>query len=162
MWLCGWSESPIGLNSLVDPSGARNLLKISGMYIFPMLQLRAGLLILIWMPSLASLSTYLLSWLRHSCDWNEKHLLVIKAYLMERNYTLVIHNTLCLTWTSSISYSLPALHPELKVWFMYVLEDQCLAISTSGTYAIIPTSHKIHICCSIHGHLCVLDATLYQ
>ena len=40
-------------------SAARRWLKISGMYIFPVLQLKAGLLILI---SKASLATCLLSW----------------------------------------------------------------------------------------------------
>ena len=51
LWLCGWSDSPSSLDPLVDLSAPRRLLKISGMYIFPMLQLQAGLLILIWMAS---------------------------------------------------------------------------------------------------------------
>ena len=40
-------------------SAPRRWLKISGMYIFPVLQLKVGLLILIWM---ASLATCYLSW----------------------------------------------------------------------------------------------------
>ena len=43
-------------------------------------------------------------------------------------------------------YNLPVLHPELKVQFSYILEGEYLAISTSHTYAAIPTSHKICIC----------------
>ena len=43
-------------------------------------------------------------------------------------------------------YNLPALHPELKVQFSYVLEGEYLAISMSHTYAAIPMSHENHIC----------------
>ena len=58
----GSLESPIGLDSLVDPLAPRCLLKISRIYNLSVLQLRAGLLILIWMASLSSLVTCLLSW----------------------------------------------------------------------------------------------------
>ena len=50
------------LDSLEYLSAPRSWLKISGMYIFPVLWLRAGLLILMWMASPASLATCLLSW----------------------------------------------------------------------------------------------------
>ena len=49
--------STILSDSLEDLSVQRMWLKISGMYIFPVLQLRAGLLSLIWMASLDSLAT---------------------------------------------------------------------------------------------------------
>ena len=41
---------------------------------------------------------------------------------------------------------LPALHPELKVQFSYVLEGEYLAISMSCTYTAMPTSHEVCIC----------------
>ena len=47
MRLSGQSESPIGLDSLVHPSVPIRFLKISGICIFPVLQLREGLLIVI-------------------------------------------------------------------------------------------------------------------
>ena len=37
---CGWTESSIWLGPLLGPSAPRRLLKIYGIYIFPMLQLR--------------------------------------------------------------------------------------------------------------------------
>ena len=58
-------------------------------------------------------------------------------------------------------YNLPALHPELKVQFSYVLEGEYLAISISCTYAAMPTSHEIHICLASQGHLCVPNTALY-
>ena len=58
-------------------------------------------------------------------------------------------------------YNLPALHPELKVQFPYVLEGEYLAISTSYTYAAIPMSHEIFICLASQEHLCVLNTALY-
>ena len=36
-------------------------------------------------------------------------------------------------------YNLPTLHHDLKVQFSYVLEGEYLAISTSHTYASMPT-----------------------
>ena len=63
VWPCGQSESArwtdLALQGLSAPT---RLLKISGMYIFPVLQLSVGLLILMWMASLASLATCLLTW----------------------------------------------------------------------------------------------------
>ena len=58
-------------------------------------------------------------------------------------------------------YNLPVLHPELKVQFSYILEGEYLAISTSHTYAAIPTSYEICICLETKGHLCVLNTALY-
>ena len=57
--------------------------------------------------------------------------------------------------------NLPALHADLKVQFSYVLEGECLVISTSGMYAALPTSHEICICLASWGHLCVLNTVLY-
>ena len=42
-------------------------------------------------------------------------------------------------------YNLPPLHPDPKVLFTCVLEGEYLAISTSHTYAAMPTSHEIGI-----------------
>ena len=61
VWPCWKSESTSWSDSLKDLSLPRRWLKISGMYIFQVLQLRAGLLILIWMACLASLAPCLLS-----------------------------------------------------------------------------------------------------
>ena len=62
MWLCGWSESPSWLDSLSRSICSKKVVKMSGMYSFPMLWLKAILLIVIWMASLASHTTCLLSW----------------------------------------------------------------------------------------------------
>ena len=56
---------------------------------------------------------------------------------------------------------LPALHPELKVQFTYILEGEYLAISTSGSYAAIATSHEINIFLVTQGHFCFLNSPLY-
>ena len=40
-------------------------------------------------------------------------------------------------------YNLPALHPELKIQFTYILEGHYMAISVSGTYSAIPTVCEI-------------------
>ena len=52
-------------------------------------------------PFESSLST-VKSW-RNSCVIDEKHLLIKEMYLMQRNYTLDIHNASCQRWTSSIT-----------------------------------------------------------
>ena len=59
-------------------------------------------------------------------------------------------------------YSLPLFHTELKVKFIYLLEGKYHAMSTSGMYAAIPTSHEINICHATQVHLCVLSTALYQ
>ena len=61
VWPFGRSTSMSLLESFENLSAPRRWLKISGVYIFPVLWLRAWLLILIWMASLASLTTCLLS-----------------------------------------------------------------------------------------------------
>ena len=58
-------------------------------------------------------------------------------------------------------YNLPALYPDLKAQFSYVVEGDYLAISMSCMYATMPTSHKFHICLASQGHLCVLNTALY-
>ena len=58
-------------------------------------------------------------------------------------------------------YNLPALHPDLKAQFSYVLEGEYLAILTSHTYAAMPTPHESCICLASQGHLCVLNTSLY-
>ena len=42
-------------------------------------------------------------------------------------------------------YSLPALHPKLKIIFTYQLEGEYLAISKNRLYAAIPTAREIRI-----------------
>ena len=58
-------------------------------------------------------------------------------------------------------YNLPALHPDLKVQFSFVLKGEYLAISISCTYATLPTSHEIFICLASWCHLWVLNTALY-
>ena len=57
-------------------------------------------------------------------------------------------------------YNLPVLYPELNVHLSYMLEGEYLAISVSGTYVAIPTTHQIYICLATEGHLCVLNTAL--
>ena len=53
----GRSESTTWLDSSENLSGPRRWLKVSGIHIFSVLQMRAGLLILIWMASLVIVAT---------------------------------------------------------------------------------------------------------
>ena len=58
----GRSDSTTWYYLLEGMSAPRRWLKISEMYTFPVLWLREGLFLLIWMSSVASLATYVLSW----------------------------------------------------------------------------------------------------
>ena len=58
-------------------------------------------------------------------------------------------------------YSLPALHPELKVEFTYELEGEYLAITKNKLYAALPTAREIRICKSTGGCLCLMNQALY-
>ena len=58
-------------------------------------------------------------------------------------------------------HNLPALHPDLKVQFSYVLEGEYLSTLMSLMYMAMPTPHEIHICLTLQGHLCALNTVLY-
>ena len=58
-------------------------------------------------------------------------------------------------------YNLPALHPELKVEFVYELEGEYLAITKSKLYAALPTAREIRICKGTGGYLCLMNQALY-
>ena len=51
-------------------------------------------------------------------------------------------------------YNLPALHPKLKVEFMYQLEGEYLAIMKNKLYTALPTAAEIRICKGMEGYLC--------
>ena len=58
-------------------------------------------------------------------------------------------------------YNLPALHPELKVEFIYELEGEYLAITKNKLYAALPTAREIRICKGTGGYLCLMNQALY-
>ena len=58
-------------------------------------------------------------------------------------------------------YNLPALHPELKVEFVYELEGEYLAITKINLYAALPTAREIRICKGTGGYLCLMNQALY-
>ena len=58
-------------------------------------------------------------------------------------------------------YNLPALHPKLKVEFMYQLEGEYLAIMKNKLYAALPTAVEIRICKGMEGYLCLMSQALY-
>ena len=58
-------------------------------------------------------------------------------------------------------YNLCALHSELVVKSVYVLEGQYLAIFTPGTYAVVPTLHRIRVSLATQGHPCILNTAMY-
>ena len=58
-------------------------------------------------------------------------------------------------------YSLPALHPKLKIEFTYQFEGEYLAISKNRLYAAIPIAREIRICESTEGYLCLMNQALY-
>ena len=78
-------------------------------------------------------------------------IVILLIHLVDRSLKLDLYKV----------YNLPALHPELKVYFSYILEGEYFAISVSHTYAAMPSSHEICICLSSQGHLCVLNTALY-
>ena len=57
-------------------------------------------------------------------------------------------------------YNLPALHPKLKVEFMYQLEGEYLAITKNKLYAALPTAAEIRICKGTEGYLCLMSQAL--
>ena len=58
-------------------------------------------------------------------------------------------------------YNLPALHPELKVEFVFELEGEYLAITKNKLYAALPTAREIRICKGTAGYLCLMNQALY-
>ena len=58
-------------------------------------------------------------------------------------------------------YNLPALHPKLKVEFMYQLEGEHLAIMKNKLYAALPTAAEIRICKGTEGYLCLMSQAFY-
>ena len=58
-------------------------------------------------------------------------------------------------------YNLPALHPKLKVEFMYQLEGEYLAVTKNKLYAALPTAGEIGICKGTEGYLCMMNQALY-
>ena len=65
---------------------------------------------------------------------------------------------------SSVSiykWTCPLLTLNLKCSLPTCYEGEYLAISASGAYAAILTSHDIHICLATEGHPCVPHTTLY-
>ena len=58
-------------------------------------------------------------------------------------------------------HNLPALHPEVKLHFPYILEGQYLVASKHALYTELPTEHDIHICMAMQGYLCMLNQALY-
>ena len=58
-------------------------------------------------------------------------------------------------------HSLPVLYLELEVQVSYMLEGQFLAISASGSDAIIPTSCKIYVCLATEV-ISILNTTHYR
>ena len=58
-------------------------------------------------------------------------------------------------------YNLPALHPKLKIEFIYQVEGEYLAISKSRLYAALPTAREIRICATTEGYLCLMNQALY-
>ena len=58
-------------------------------------------------------------------------------------------------------YNLPALHPELKVEYIYELEGEYLAITKNKLYAALPTAREIRICKGTGGCLCLMNQALY-
>ena len=58
-------------------------------------------------------------------------------------------------------YNLPALHPELKVEYIYELEGEYLAITKNKLYAALPTAREIRICKGTGGCLCLMNQVLF-
>ena len=58
-------------------------------------------------------------------------------------------------------YNLPALHPKLKVEFIYQLEGEYLAITKNKLHAALPTAGEIRICTGTEGYLCLMNQALY-
>ena len=58
-------------------------------------------------------------------------------------------------------YNLPALHPELKVEYIYELEGEYLAITKNKLYAALSTAREIRICKGTGGCLCLMNQALF-
>ena len=96
--------------------------------------------------------------------WNYYPIMKITPVVMD-DFLLIIL-TIPLTDQSlemnlSKVYNLPALHPELKVEFIYELEGEYLAITKNKLYAALPTAREIRICKGTGGYLCLMNQALY-
>ena len=58
-------------------------------------------------------------------------------------------------------HNLPALHPEYKIQFTYILEGQYLALGKHKLYAALPSENDIRICLTTNGGLCMMNHALY-
>ena len=58
-------------------------------------------------------------------------------------------------------HNLPALHPEYKIQFTYILEGKYLALGKHKLYAALPSENDIRICLTTNGGLCMMNHALY-
>ena len=58
-------------------------------------------------------------------------------------------------------HSLPAIHLELEIQFLYIIEGHYFAASKQGLYVALPTEHDIYICKATQGYLSMTNQVLY-
>ena len=58
-------------------------------------------------------------------------------------------------------YNLPALNPQLRVTFQYVLESQYLVVSSNLHYFMLPQESDVWACRLTRGHWCRLKTAMY-
>ena len=59
------------------------------------------------------------------------------------------------------AYTLPALHPELRVQFQYKLENSYLGIANHGLFALLPSESELELCKATNGYYCYFRQALY-